>query len=79
MLQRIVLYATLGMVLDGAQIGIDHWAFWCVLGLFIASEWMTKRETLEQVQDYVKAVREQVERINQAAQEVKQAIEEKNK
>lgn len=79
MLQRIVLYATLGMVLDAAEIGVTHWAFWCVLGLFIASEWMTKRETLEQVQDYVKAVREQIERVNQAAQEVKAAIEEKNK
>ena len=80
MLQRIALYAVLGMVLDAAQISITHWAFWCILALFIASEWMTKRETLESIEEYVKAVREQVERINKAAQEVKEAIDkEQNK
>ena len=79
MLQRIALYAVLGMVLDAAQISITHWAFWCILALFIASEWMTRRETLERVQEYVQAVKEQIERVNKAAQEVKQAIEEKNK
>lgn len=80
MLQRIALYAVLGMVLDAAQIGITHWAFWCILALFIASDWMTKRETLESIEEYVRAVREQVERINQAAKEVKDAIDkEQNK
>ena len=67
------------MVLDAASINISHWAFWCILGLFIASEWLTRRETLQQVEEYVRAVREQIERINRAAQEVKQAIEENNK
>ena len=81
MLQRITLYAVLGLVLDAAQIQITHWAFWCILALFLASEWMTRRETLERIQDYVTAVREQIERVNQAAKEVKDAIEsqEKNK
>ena len=77
MLQRIALYAVLGMVLDAAQISIGHWAFWCILALFLASEWMTRREALESVEEYVKAVRQQIERINKAAQEVKDAIESK--
>ena len=79
MLQRIALYAVLGMVLDAAQVHITHWAFWCILALFLASEWMTRRETLERIQDYVTAVREQIERVNKAAQEVKQAIEQQEK
>ena len=79
MLQRIALYAVLGMVLDAAQISITHWAFWCILALFIASEWMTRREVLEQVEEYVSAVKQQIERINKAAQEIKQHIEENSK
>ena len=79
MLQRIALYATLGMVLDAVELSITHWAFWCILALFIASEWMTRREVMQQVQEYIQAVKAQIERVNQAAQEVKQAIEEKNK
>jgi len=79
MLQRIALYATLGLVLDAAQVGIDSWAFWCILGLFIASEWMTRREALESVQEYVQAVRDQIQRVTTAAEEVKKTLEEKNK
>ncbi len=79
MLQRIALYAVLGLVLDAASINLDHWAFWCILGLFIASEWMTRREVMEQVQQYVTAVRDQAARVAQAARDVQEAIEEKNK
>ncbi len=79
MLQRIALYAVLGLVLDAASINLEHWAFWCILGLFIASEWMTRRETMERVQEYVTAVRDQAARVAEAAKEVQQAIEEKNK
>lgn len=73
------MYATLGMVLDAAQVGIDNWAFWCILGLFIASEWMTRREVMEQVQQYVTAVRDQAARVAQAAKDVQDVLEEKNK
>lgn len=76
MLQRIALYATLGMVLDAVELSITHWAFWSILGLFIASEWMTRRETMERVEEYIRAVRAQVQRVTDAAQEVKAAIEE---
>ncbi len=79
MLQRIALYAVLGLVLDAASINLDHWAFWCILGLFIASEWMTRREVMEQVQQYVQAVRDQAARVAQAARDVQDVLEEKNK
>lgn len=79
MLQRIALYATLGLVLDAAQVGIDSWAFWAILALFIASEWMTRRETMERVQEYVTAVRDQAARVAEAAKEVQQAIEDNKK
>lgn len=70
MLQRIALYAVLGMVLDAAQISIQHWAFWCILALFLASEWMTRRETLERVQEYVQAVKQQIEAVHEAAKQL---------
>lgn len=77
MLQRIALYAVLGMVLDAAQISIQHWAFWCILALFIASEWMTRRETLERVQEYVQAVKQQIEAVNQAAKQLQELEQDK--
>jgi len=58
MLQRISLYAVLGLVLDAASITIDHWAFWCILALFIASEWMTRREVIEQIAAEVAALQQ---------------------
>jgi hypothetical protein len=45
-------------VLDAASITIDHWAFWCILGLFIASEWMTRREVIEQIAAEVAALKQ---------------------
>lgn len=79
MFQRIALYAVLGLVLDAASININHWAFWCILALFIASEWMTRREVTEQMEEYISAVREQIARVAHAAEEVKKTFEEKNK
>jgi hypothetical protein len=49
MIQRIVLYAVLGYTLDTLGTGFDHWGFWCILGLFWASEHMTRRELIEQL------------------------------
>ncbi len=57
MLQRIALYATLGYLLDALAIGFTHWGFWCVLGLFWASEHMTRRELIEQLNEELKAMR----------------------
>jgi hypothetical protein len=58
MLQRLVLYATLGLVLDAVDQNIDQPGFWCILALFVASEWMTRREVLEQVERELRALHE---------------------
>ena len=57
MLQRIVLYATLGYLLDALAIGFMHWGFWCVMGLFWASEHMTRRELIEQLNEELAEMR----------------------
>lgn len=56
MLQRLTLYATLGYLLDALSVGWDHWGFWCILALFVASEWLTRREVLEQVERELRAL-----------------------
>jgi hypothetical protein len=57
MLQRLVLYATLGWVLDLNELGWTTWGFWCVLALFMASEWMTRRELIEEIEAEVAELR----------------------
>jgi hypothetical protein len=67
MLQRIVLYATLGLVLDAAEVGATHWAFWCVLGLYLALEWVVRRETIEAVE---RELRAEIERVRKAKESI---------
>jgi hypothetical protein len=55
MLQRIVLYATLGYLLNTLGHQWDSWEFWCVLALFWGSEHMTRREIVEQIQQQIRA------------------------
>jgi hypothetical protein len=50
MLQRLALYVTLGLVLSALGQSWDTWGFWCVLGLFWASEHVTRREAREWAQ-----------------------------
>jgi hypothetical protein len=57
MLQRLVLYATLGYLLDTLEVGFMHWGFWCILALFWASEQITRRELIEQLNEELKAMR----------------------
>jgi hypothetical protein len=57
MLQRIALYATLGYLLDALDVGFTHWGFWCVLGLMWASEQLTRRELIEQLNEELEAMR----------------------
>ena len=45
---RIVLYATLGFLLDALGQSAGDWGFWCVLGLFICSDILARREGYEQ-------------------------------
>ncbi len=67
MLQKLVLYAVLGLVLDAAEVGAAHWAFWCVLALFIALEWIVRRETVEAVERELKA---EIERVRKAKESI---------
>ena len=48
MLQRLALYTALGLTLSALESDFTHWAFWCVVGLFWASETLTRREGYEQ-------------------------------
>lgn len=47
MLQRIVLYATLGYLLDALGHSWDTWQWWCLLGLFWAVDILSRREGYE--------------------------------
>ena len=57
MLQRLTLYITLGLVLDAAGLAYNQSLFWCVLGLFIALEWLTRLELIEQLNNELQALR----------------------
>lgn len=48
MIQRIVLYATLGVLCSALGLTWDDWGFWSMLGLFWASELITRTETRQQ-------------------------------
>jgi hypothetical protein len=57
MIQRIALYTTLGLVLNAVEVQFNTWAFWSIVALFWASEHMTRRELIEQLQAEVAAAR----------------------
>lgn len=54
MLTRLALYTALGLVLSAMGATLDTWQFWSVVGLFWASEHMTRQELWEQIQRQVK-------------------------
>ena len=41
---RIVLYATLGCLLDALGQGASDWGFWCVVALFLAGDILARKE-----------------------------------
>lgn len=60
MLQRLALFATLGLVLDA--LGLQAWSagFWCILGLFIAYGWLVRIEVEQELDEYYKAIRDRI-------------------
>ena len=54
MLTRLALYTALGLVLNAMGATLDTWQFWSVVGLFWASEHLTRQELWEQIQRQVK-------------------------
>lgn len=57
MLQRIVLYSTLGVLLNTLAITFDTWSFWCVVGLFWASDQISRLELIDELNQELKAIR----------------------
>ena len=57
MLLRLSLYSTLGLVLAALGQTWDTSGFWCVVGLFWASEHLARIQLLEQIQREVEAIR----------------------
>jgi hypothetical protein len=47
MIQRIILYFTLGMVLVASSLSVADWQFWCIVALFWCSERLTRQEVEE--------------------------------
>jgi len=47
MITRLVLYATLGTLMDALGQSAGDWGFWCVLGLFMCSDYLARREGQE--------------------------------
>jgi hypothetical protein len=41
---RIVLYATLGFLMDSLGQGAFDWGFWCVLALFVCNDVLARKE-----------------------------------
>ena len=54
---RIALYAVLGYTLEALGSTWDSWGFWCVLGLFIANEHLTRTHLIEQLQEELARMR----------------------
>lgn len=50
---RIVLYATLGFLMDALGQSAGDWGFWCVLALFICSDSLARRQGYELGMVYV--------------------------
>jgi hypothetical protein len=44
---RLVLYATLGLLLDALGQDVSAWGFWCILGLFMCSDYLVRKDGYE--------------------------------
>ncbi len=54
---RITLYSALGLTLNAMAAQWDTWQFWCVVGLFWASEHLTRLELVETINQEVKRLK----------------------
>ena len=73
MIQRIALYSTLGVLCSVLGHAWDTWQFWSIVGLFWASEHLTRREQHEQ--SYVEGILMFIALDTQQQQELVQAIQ----
>ncbi len=59
MIQRLALYTALGLVLNQLEADFTHWAFWAVVGLFWATEQLSRAELIEQLNTELQRMRAQ--------------------
>ena len=59
MLTRLALYTTLGLTLNALEQSVASVGFWCVVGLFWASEHLTRTEVLETISEEVERLRQE--------------------
>jgi len=57
MLTRLALYTALGLVLNAMDATLNTWQFWSVVGLFWASEHLTRQELWDQITEEVARMR----------------------
>ena len=57
MLERLALYSTLGLVLDLIGQTWQGAGFWCIIALFIANEWLTRTQLIEELNEELQAMR----------------------
>lgn len=66
-LARVVLYSTLGWILDYLGHGWRTTEFWCLVGLFWASEQIARVETLARVEQQLTDLRRRLEQYTTGA------------
>ena len=57
MFTRIVLYSTLGFLLDALGHDVASWQFWCVVGLFWANEHLARMDTIHEIEAEVERLK----------------------
>ena len=66
---RIIVYALVGLVLSAAGIYMDSEWFWCLLALFICSDYLSRREGYEQGMVFIATLPQ--EHLDKIKQEIK--------
>ena len=46
--ERLAVYATLGVLLDAMGSDWESWSFWCMLALFVVSDYLARKAGMEQ-------------------------------
>ncbi len=59
LLTRLTLYTALGLTLNAMEARWDTWQFWCVVGLFWASEHLTRLEVVEDINREVERIKQE--------------------
>jgi hypothetical protein len=67
MIQRLMLYVTLGLVIDAAEVPSLGWIWWCIMALFLAADWIGQREGYERAHvDLEREIREAAQAMTEA-------------